>query len=73
MLWQEAEAEERILVTRLVAKAQLRAVARVIAEDTASEAATQREHDLDVLKQESERREEDLTAKVVRLSEQVSA
>ncbi|BDA51013.1 probable serine/threonine-protein kinase PknK at C-terminar half [Coccomyxa sp. Obi] len=68
----EAEVQERLVVARMVAKTQLRAVASVITEDLASEAAKQREHELKVLREESRRREEDLTAKVVRLSEQVA-
>ncbi len=73
MLWQEAEAEDRILVTRMVAKAQLRAVTSAIAEEAASEAAAQMERDLAVLKQDAKRREDDLTAKVLELSQQVSS
>ena len=72
MLWQEAEAEDRILVTRMVAKAQLRAAMSAIAEEAASEAAAQREHDLAALKKDAQSREDDLIAKVLNLSEQVS-
>lgn len=59
--------EERLVVTKMVAKAHLKAVTSAVAEDIAAEAAMQREHGLSVLKEKSQRREEDLTTKVVRL------
>ncbi|CAL8466145.1 g5681 [Coccomyxa elongata] len=68
-----ADREERLLVTKMVAKAQLKAATSAVAEEIAAEAAMQKEHDLAVLKEESQRREEDLTTKVVRLTEQVNA
>ncbi len=72
MLWQVADMEERLVVTKMVAKAHLKAVTSAVAEDIAAEAAMQREHGLSVLKEKSQRREEDLTTKVVRLTEEVS-
>ena len=73
MLWQEAEAEDRIQIIRMVAEAQLKAATSAIAEEAASEAAAQREHDLAVLKQDAQKHEDNLTAKVLELSQQVSS